>query len=160
DFSPTADSFAAYPLESYRTWGGFDWMTATVGGLWDSLLAEGKAWSITANSDSHQVYADIAVRGGGDFNANGRFDDPVYGGGNLAPGNSDFWPGFYSRTHVGASDFSYAAVMAGLRAGHVWVDHGGLISGIDVQVRAGNDAAMLGDTLVARRGSRITLTMT
>ena len=49
--------FAGYPLESYRTWGGFDWMTATVGGLWDSLLAEGKPWWITANSDSHKVYA-------------------------------------------------------------------------------------------------------
>ncbi len=48
DFSPSADSFAGYPMESYRTWGGSDWMTATVGGLWDSLLAEGKPWWITA----------------------------------------------------------------------------------------------------------------
>ena len=160
DFSPTADSFAAYPLESYRTWGGFDWMTATVGGLWDSLLAEGKPWWITANSDSHQVYADIAVRGGGDFNANGRFDDPVYGGGNLATTNSDFWPGFYSRTHVGSRDFSYASVMAGLRAGQVWVDHGALISGIDVRVRSGNSWVTLGDMLVARRGSQVQLSIT
>lgn len=160
DFSPTADSFAAYPLESYRTWGGFDWMTATVGGLWDSLLAEGKPWWITANSDSHQVYADIAVRGGGDFNANGRFDDPVYGGGRLATTNSDFWPGFYSRTHVGSRNFSYASVMAGLRAGQVWVDHGALISGIDVRVRSGNSWVTLGDTLVARRGSQVQLSIT
>jgi hypothetical protein len=42
--SPNANSFPGYPAESYRTWGGFDWMTATVGGLWDSLLAEGKPW--------------------------------------------------------------------------------------------------------------------
>jgi hypothetical protein len=160
DFSPTADSFAAYPLESYRTWGGFDWMTATVGGLWDSLLAEGKPWWITANSDSHQVYADIAVRGGGNFDANGRFDDPVYGGGNLATTNSDFWPGFYSRTHVGARSFSYADVMAGLRAGQVWVDHGALIRGVDVRVSSGNSWVTLGDTLVARRGSRIQLNIT
>ena len=81
DNSPSADSFAGYPLESYRTWGGFDWMTATVGGLWDSLLAEGKPWWITANSDSHTVYTDTAVRGpNSDFDANGRYDDPVYGG--------------------------------------------------------------------------------
>lgn len=32
DNNPSANSFAGYPLESYRTWGGFDWMTATVGG--------------------------------------------------------------------------------------------------------------------------------
>ncbi len=85
DGSPGANSFPGYPLESYRTWGGFDWMTATVGGLWDSLLAEGRPWWITANSDSHQVYADTAARGGGDFNANGRYDDPVYAGRSTSP---------------------------------------------------------------------------
>jgi hypothetical protein len=160
DNSPTAASFPAYPLESYRTWGGFDWMTATVGGLWDSLLAEGKPWWITANSDSHNIYADLGTQGGGDFATNGRYNDPVYGGGTLATGNTDFWPGFYSRTHVGASDFSYAAVMAGLRAGRVWVDHGGLISGIDVRVGAGGSWVGLGDTLVARRGAPVQLTVT
>ncbi len=36
----------------------------------------------------------------------------------------DFWPGYYSRTHVGADGFSYAAVMDGIRAGRIWVDHG------------------------------------
>jgi hypothetical protein len=50
---PTPESFPGFPAESYRTWGGFDWFTATVGGLWDSLLAEGRPWWITANSDSH-----------------------------------------------------------------------------------------------------------
>src|SRR3954452_890552 len=91
DNSPSADSFPNYPLESYRTWGGFDWMTATVGGLWDSLLAEGKPWWITANSDSHNVYADTAVRGpGSDFTKNGKYNDPVYGG-DLNLGDSDFW---------------------------------------------------------------------
>ncbi|MCU7724294.1 PHP domain-containing protein [Actinoplanes sp. KI2] len=156
DNSPSAASFPAYPLESYRTWGGFDWMTATVGGLWDSLLAEGKPWWITANSDSHKVYLDNSKVGGGDFTTNGRYDDPVYAG-SFAAGNSDFWPGFYSRTHVGSADFSYAAVMAGLRAGRVWVDHGGLISGLDVRVRAGGSWVTLGDTLVVRRGTPVQL---
>ncbi|MBB5867065.1 hypothetical protein F4553_000444 [Allocatelliglobosispora scoriae] len=161
DGSPSAQSFAPYPLESYRTWGGFDWMTATVGGLWDSLLAEGKPWWITANSDSHTVYNDTSDRGpGSDFNTNGRYNDPVYGGGKTATTSGDFWPGFYSRTHVGATGFSYAAVMDGLRAGRVWVDHGGLVDGLDVKVRAGSHWVTLGDTLVARRGSRIQLSVT
>jgi hypothetical protein len=159
DNSPSAQSFPLYPLESYRTWGGFDWMTATVGGLWDSLLAEGKPWWITANSDSHKVYLDVATSGGGDFDANGRYADPVYSG-QVANGNSDFWPGYYSRTHVGATGFSYAAVMAGIRAGRVWLDHGGLIGGLDVRVRAGNDWVTLGDTLVAKRGTAAQLTIT
>ncbi|MER7490736.1 PHP domain-containing protein [Streptomyces sp. NPDC126497] len=157
DGGPSANSFAGYPLESYRTWGGFDWMTATVGGLWDSLLAEGRPWWITANSDSHQVYGDTAARGGGDFNANGRYDDPVYAG-RIDLTENDYWPGQYSRTHVGADGFSYAAVMDGIRAGRIWVDHGQLISGLDVRVSGGGRWATLGGALHVRKGTRVTLT--
>jgi PHP domain len=160
DNSPSADSFAGYPAESYRTFGGFDWMTATVGGLWDSLLAEGKPWWITANSDSHTVYADTATRGpNSDFKTNGRYEDPVYGG-DLALSNGDFWPGYYSRTHVGATSFSYAAVMDGIRYGRVWVDHGGLISGLDVRARAANSGEpgiTLGGVLQVRQGGKVEL---
>ncbi|MFE2538155.1 PHP domain-containing protein [Streptomyces sp. NPDC059371] len=160
DNSPSANSFAGYPLESYRTWGGFDWMTATVGGLWDSLLAEGKPWWITANSDSHQVYTDTAVRGGpdSDFNLNGRHTDPVYGG-RIDTTQGDYWPGQYSRTHVGSDGFSYAAVMDGIRAGRVWVDHGQLISGLDARVSGGGRWATLGGALHVRKGTRVTLTV-
>ncbi|MBP2704548.1 PHP domain-containing protein [Microbispora sp. RL4-1S] len=156
DNSPGADSFPGYPPESYKTFGGFDWMTSTVGGLWDSLLAEGKAWWITANSDSHTVFMDTSDRGpGSDFDANGRYNDPVYAGvANLS--NGDFWPGFYSRTHVGSTGFSYGAVMDGLRHGRIWVDHGGLISGLVVRARAaGQPGVTLGDTLQVRRGAQV-----
>jgi hypothetical protein len=152
-------SFPGYPLESYRTFGGFDWMSATVGGLWDSLLAEGKPWWITANSDSHQIWADTSQRGpGSDFPTNGFFNDPVH---ITAPqlANGDFWPGFYSRTHVGAQGFSYAAVMNGMRAGRVWVDHGALLDSLDVRLRAGGDEVSLGGVLTARRGTPVTLTI-
>ncbi|MGC9497783.1 PHP domain-containing protein [Streptomyces sp. WG7] len=158
DGSPGANSFPGYPLESYRTWGGFDWMTATVGGLWDSLLAEGRPWWITANSDSHQVYGDTAARGGGDFNANGRYDDPVYAG-RIDVTEGDYWPGQYSRTHVGSDGFNYAAVMDGIRAGRIWVDHGQLISGLDVRVSGGGRWATLGGALHVRKGTRVTLSM-
>lgn len=160
DGSPTPDSFPGYPPESYRTWGGFDWMTATVGGLWDSLLSEGRPWWITVNSDAHYVYGDPRDHGpGSDFPATGRHNDPVYTDGNGAT-NADFWPGYYSRTHVGVTDFSYAAVMAGLRAGRIWVDHGALIKGLDVTVRSNDRWATLGETLVAPRGGPLTLLIT
>ncbi|MFD0207694.1 PHP domain-containing protein [Streptomyces hirsutus] len=158
DNNPSANSFAGYPLESYRTWGGFDWMTATVGGLWDSLLAEGRPWWITANSDSHQVYADTGARGtGGDFATDGRYPDPVYHG-QIDVTQGDYWPGQYSRTHVGADGFSYAAVMDGIRAGRIWVDHGRLVSGLDVRVSGGGRWATLGGALHVRKGTRVTLT--
>ncbi|MGW5470703.1 PHP domain-containing protein [Streptomyces chartreusis] len=158
DNNPSANSFAGYPLESYRTWGGFDWMTATVGGLWDSLLAEGKPWWITANSDSHQVYADTAARGGGNFDANGRYDDPVYNG-QIDIAQGDYWPGQYSRTHVGSDGFSYAAVMDGIRAGRIWVDHGQLLGALDVRVSGGHRWATLGGALHVRKGTDVTLTV-
>ncbi|HEU5474066.1 MAG TPA: PHP domain-containing protein [Actinophytocola sp.] len=157
---PGPESFPGYPAESYRTWGGFDWFTATVGGLWDSLLAEGKPWWISANSDSHVNYLDVATRGpNSDFDANGRYNDPVYGGVALAQAG-DFWPGFYSRTHVGTGGRSYRAVMDGLRAGRVWVDHGALIAGLDVRVRVRGDrrgGVPLGGTLRVRRGTPVEL---
>ncbi len=156
---PSADSFAGYPPESYRTWGGFDWMTATVGGLWDSLLAEGRPWWISANSDAHFVYLDTAVRGpGSDFDANGFHEDPVHG---VAPntGGGDFWPGYYSRTHVGARKVGYTEVMDGIRAGRVWVDHGNLVEALDVRARVrGNKAGVpLGGVLRVRRGEQADL---
>ncbi len=165
DNSPTADSFPAFPLESYRTWGGFDWMTSTVGGLWDSLLAEGRPWWITANSDSHTVYLDDSIRPPGAdttayFNANGRYGDPVHGSNGPATGNGDFWPGYYSRTHVGAEDFSYAAVMQGLRSGRVWVDHGCLVDAVDVRLRRAGSrdpGFPLGSAVSAERGQRYEL---
>jgi hypothetical protein len=164
DNNPSAASFAGYPLESYRTWGGFDWMTATVGGLWDSLLAEGKAWWITVNSDSHVNYLDQTERGpGSDFNANGRYNDPVYNG-SVNTQAGDFWPGFYGRTNVGASSFGYKAVVDGLRAGRVWVDHGRLIKGLDAQVRTAGDhrwstGTPLGGVHQVRRGTSTELTL-
>ncbi len=152
-----ARAFAGYPPESYRTFGGFDWMTATVGGLWDSLLAEGRPWWITANSDSHRNYLDTTDRGpDSNFTANGRYNDPVYRG---TPDTQagDFWPGYYSRTHVGSLDASYAGVMDGIRAGRMWVDHGGLLDGLDVRLRAGGQEVPLGGVLTARRGSPVRL---
>ena len=165
--APGASSFPGYPLESYRTWGGFDWMTSTVGGLWDSLLAEGKPWSISANSDSHVNWGDTSRRPDGSssavFNADGRYGDPVYAGAvNLTAG--DFWPGFYSRTHVGATSRDYVAVMRGMRAGHLWVDHGNLVKAVDVQVRhrgrGRSGGASLGDTLRVRKGDRVEVVVT
>ncbi|MFD1938193.1 PHP domain-containing protein [Nonomuraea mangrovi] len=163
DNNPSAASFPGYPLESYRTWGGFDWMTATVGGLWDSLLAEGKAWWISANSDSHVNYLDTSQRGpGGAFDLNGKHNDPVYGP--LLTEAGDYWPGQYSRTHVGANAFSYRAVMDGLRAGRVWVDHGGLISGLDVRARQAGDrrrrsGTPLGGVMRVKRGTSVEVTI-
>ena len=48
----------AYGNDKAGTFGGFDQMTAIVGGLWDSMLGEGRRFWIVATSDSHVNYAD------------------------------------------------------------------------------------------------------
>ncbi|OAH15913.1 PHP domain-containing protein [Streptomyces jeddahensis] len=163
--APSANSWAGYPRDAYLTYGGFDWATATVGGLWDAMLAEGKLFTITSNSDVHRVVFDTWKNGdwapGENFDTTGRLPDPV----NTTepqPG-SDFWPGQFSRTHVGVTGYGYRSVMAGLRAGRVWVDHGHLVDGIDVRVQGADGrgrGATLGGRLHVRRGERITLSVT
>ncbi|MEV6591117.1 PHP domain-containing protein [Streptomyces acidicola] len=162
---PSAQSWPGYPAGAYLTYGGFDWATSTVGGLWDSLLAEGRLFSITTNSDAHRVVFDTWKNGdwlpGQNFDNTGRLPDPVNTD-SPQPG-SDFWPGQFSRTHVGVTRYGYRAVMAGLRAGRVWLDHGHLLDGLDVRLKRDRDAGRgvtLGGRLRVRKGERITLNVT
>src|SRR5688572_27116381 len=73
-----AGNRGGYGNEDARTLGGFDQMTAIVGGLWDSMLGEGRRFWVVATSDSHNQFADP--------------DQP----------GSDFWPGQYQKTYVKA----------------------------------------------------------
>ncbi|MDX2933385.1 PHP domain-containing protein [Streptomyces ipomoeae] len=162
---PSAQSWSGYPAEAYLTYGGFDWATATVGGLWDSMLAEGSLFSITTNSDAHRIVFDTWKNGdwpaGQNFDNTGKLPDPVNTD-TPQPG-SDFWPGQFSRTHVGVTRYGYRAVMAGLRAGRVWLDHGHLLDGLDVRVKRDRDhgrGVTLGGRLHVRKGEKLTLTVT
>lgn len=162
---PSAQSWQDYPTDAYLTYGGFDWATATVGGLWDSMLAEGSLFSITTNSDNHRTVFDTWKNGdwpaGQNFDNTGRLPDPVNTD-TPQPG-SDFWPGEFSRTHVGVTRYGYRSVMAGLRAGRVWVDHGHLLDGLDVRVKRDCDpgrGVTLGGRLRVRKGEKITLYVT
>ncbi|MGW1163474.1 histidinol-phosphatase [Streptomyces sp. NPDC002519] len=162
---PSAQSWSGYPAGAYVTYGGFDWATATVGGLWDALLSEGRLFSITSNSDAHRVVFDTWKNGdwlpGQNFDNTGRLPDPVNTD-TPQPG-SDFWPGQFSRTHVGVTRYGYRAVMAGLRAGRVWVDHGHLLDGLDVRLKRDGDpgrGVTLGGRLRVRKGEKLTLDVT
>jgi hypothetical protein len=159
---PSPQSWPGYPAAAYVTYGGFDWMTATVGGLWDALLSEGRLFSITTNSDNHRTVRDTLRNGdwppGKNFDNTGNLPDPVEAG-SPQPG-SDFWPGQFSRTHVGVSRYGYREVMDGLRAGRVWVDHGQLVDGLDVRLAGDGRRVTLGGRLRVRRGHRVTLTVT
>jgi hypothetical protein len=159
---PSGQSWPRYPVEAYTTYGGFDWMTATVGGLWDALLSEGRLFTITSNSDNHRTILDTTRNGdfgpGQTFDNTGHLPDPIETG-TSQPG-SDFWPGQFSRTHVGVTQYGYREVMAGLRAGRVWVDHGQLVDGLDVRLEGDGTQVTLGGRLRVRRGQRLRLHVT
>jgi hypothetical protein len=149
--APSPQSWPGYPPAAYVTYGGFDWMTATVGGLWDALLAEGTLFTVTSNSDNHRTVFDTLRNGdwapGQNFDNTGKLPDPVEAGA-PQPG-SDFWPGQFSRTHVGVTRYGYREVMA--------------VDGIDVRLvrqHGRGSGATLGGRLRVRRGERLSLRVT
>jgi|TARA_B100000315_G_scaffold256029_1_gene300982 hypothetical protein len=121
----------AYAL--YPTMGGFDQLTARLGGFWDSMLGEGRRWWITANSDSHLHWTE---------------------------GGVDFFPGEYSKTYVHAEK-NYDDILASLRAGRVFVTTGDLISELFVTAQAvgGKSRAFIGQELVIDAGSNVAITI-
>ena len=119
--------------DDYPTMGGFDQMTARVGGFWDSMLGEGRRWWITSSSDSHIHYTD---------------------------GDEDFWPGEFSKTYVFAEK-SYDSILHGLRNGHVFVTTGDLISELYVTAETtdGTQSASIGGDLAVTPGSGVKVTV-
>src|SRR6185436_7414110 len=114
---------------------GYDWMTATVGGVWDSLLAEGRPWYITANSDSHRHYTDHTVVDGNTFSTLGYVTETGKQDPKLQ--NFDFFPGEYTQTVVFAAERTHAAVMDALRSGCMFTVHGQLIDRLEFSLHAG-----------------------
>lgn len=113
------------------TLGGFDQMTARVGGFWDAMLGEGRRWWITSTSDSHANWRD---------------------------GGSDFWPGEYSKTYVSARSTT-DDVLDGIRSGRIFVTTGDLISELDVTVSGARQAAGIGGELSVPAGSDVQVTI-
>lgn len=152
-------SHEAYPEDSYRTWGGFDWYVTKIGGLWDSLLGEGRPWYITANSDSHRHYKDDRLVDPKTYLFKGHVTpttqkaiDPA------AQGNMDFWPGEYSKTWVHADRPDALSIMAALRGGRMFAVHGDLIDRLEMQMTGAEAAAPMGGTLMVEKpGATVTL---
>ncbi len=115
----------------YPTLGGFDQMTARLGGFWDSMLGEGRHWWITANSDSHV---------------------------NWREGGGDFWPGEYSKTYVWAEK-SHSDILNGIRDGRIFVTLGDLISELYVTARTSAGSAEIGGTLSVESGETVEVTI-
>ena len=113
----------------FPTMGGFDQMTAQLGGFWDSMLAEGRHWWITANSDSHVHWRE---------------------------GGSDFWPGEYSKTYIKAHK-DHHSILESFRQGRIFVTTGDLISELGFTASAADESTDIGGTLNVSRNSSMTV---
>ncbi|MEE8397863.1 MAG: hypothetical protein V3S89_02575 [Desulfobacterales bacterium] len=119
------------PFNAFPTMGGFDQMTARLGGFWDSMLGEGRRWWISANSDSHRHYTE---------------------------GGVDFWPGEYSKTYVFAEK-THDSILEGLRNGRSFVTTGDLISELYVSAGDGTNRVAIGGKLAISAGSDVEVTI-
>lgn len=114
------------------TFGGFDIMTAELGGFWDSMLGESRHWWITANSDSHINWRD---------------------------GGNDFYPGEFSKTYVFANK-NHDSILSALRSGKVFVTTGDLVSELFVTVTTeAGESVDIGGTLHVNDGDIATITI-
>lgn len=128
----TDREYARGAYDVQPTFGGFDIMTAELGGFWDSMLGEGRRWWVTANSDSHEHYRE---------------------------GGIDFWPGEYSKTYVYGQK-THDGILSSLRNGKVFVTTGDLVSELYVMVENSNgESAGIGGTVVTNDDEQVTVTI-
>lgn len=129
-----AGARGSYNTPGAHTLGGFDQMTAVVGGLWDALLSEGRRFWTVASSDSHVNFTETARVG------------------------LDFWPGQFHKTYVLARK-SYDDVLDGLRHGRIFAVAGDLVTELDVEASAVRTRAGPGESLRVPSGTRVMVTI-
>jgi hypothetical protein len=126
-----------------RTYGGADWMVATVGGVWDSLLGEGRHWWVFDNSEFRTI--------------NTAYKDAA--GNTIGLDTFDFWPGQYNKTYTYVNKLTDQNVVRGLQSGNSFIVNGDLISGLKYTISDGSHSATMGGTLNTTAGKSLTLTI-
>jgi hypothetical protein len=118
-----------------RTYGGVDATEATLGGMWDALLGEGRRiWNV-GDSDFHFK------------TAQGQF-------------SSGYFPGEYTRNYVWVDGADMPSILAGLRSGKAFTVYGNLISALDFRLSACAVAsAEMGGALSVPKDAKVRITI-
>ena len=116
-------------------YGGADLMIAKLGGVWDSLLGEGRNFFNYANSDFHFKIS----------------SNEIY--------SSGYWPSEYSRNYTKMKGDTFQDVSDALKAGNSWSVYGDLISGLEFFVEAAGQKVEMGQTLEVAKDTLANLTI-
>jgi hypothetical protein len=111
-------------IPKQRTYGGADFMLSKVGGLWDSMLTEGRSFWIFGNSDFHSNDS----------------EEP------------DFWPGEYSKNYTFVKEKTYQGILDGMRSGNSYAALGDLINALDYKISNNGVSSTMGSTLTPVKG--------
>lgn len=113
------------------TYGGAGYYTATLGGLWDAMLGEGRHWYNFASSDYHTHYT---------------------------AGGDDFFPGEYQKDYVKVTDKNHDGVKSldeivdGMRSGNSFHVMGDLVDKLEFSATGlGGHAQMGSDLSLSKR---------
>jgi hypothetical protein len=117
-----------------KTYGGSDYMIAKVGGVWDSLLGEGRKFWNFANSDSHFKIA------------SGKF-------------SSGYLPGEYSKNYTWINGNDMTAVLDGMKSGKSFSVHGDLINALDFNITDETSKGEMGQDFKVKEGDPLKLTI-
>jgi hypothetical protein len=116
------------------TYGGAGYFIAKVGGLWDTLLGEGRRWFTFVNSDFHDTHGDFwpgeyakTYVFAYDLNNNGKFDTDE--------------------------------IVKALQSGNSFAVHGDLINTLEFTAKSGSSFATMGSDLNISRNSDIEITV-
>ncbi len=125
------------------TYGGVGYHTATVGGLWDALLGEGRRWFSFANSDYHRHYTNCNEVNCGD----------------------SFYPGEYQKNWVYVKDldgdgiYSLKEIAQAMRSGNSFFVMGDLIDYLEFSASRTTKTVNMGEILKIRTTNRIPINL-
>jgi hypothetical protein len=119
------------------TRGGVGYYSATIGNMWDALLAENRNWWYFASSDWHN---------------RGRYLPDDF------KSTNDFWPGEFQKNYIYVENSENPTpqdIIDALRSGNGYVVQGDLIEELKFTAQAKNEKATMGQTLVVKPGQQV-----
>jgi hypothetical protein len=128
------------------TYGGVGYYSATIGGMWDALLGEGRNWWYYASSDWHSR----GIWGPNPLPNSGFLPDE-------AGSTYDFWPGEFQKTYLYFENNNPTPqdVIDAIKSGNGYTVQGDLIEELEFTAQAKNKKATMGQTLYVKPGQKV-----